>query len=555
MRVTGVWSGPRDASLFGVWTLPDGDVARGAVVLCPPLGKEAVHAYRTMALAAQLLAERGVAVLRFDYRGTGDSTGAEFSPDAVENWRRDVVAAVEHARRVVPGGVALGGLRAGALCAALAAAECEPLLGLALWDPVVSGRAYLREQTVLYKMKVGADDDADGGVSLVGGVLHPGAADALKRVSIARATPVGREVPVLVAARSERADDAALGALVERGADQLTVTGLEKVFDVATFEIELPGPSTTAVADWLAARFGSERHAVSLPDRPSAIVSHDAAGADLTERVTRLGPNALFAVVTDPVGGAGVDAPLAVMLPSSTEHRVGTGRIWVDLARRLAAEGIRAVRFDRRGTGDSGAVVAGERTPAFSATAHEDLDDVLASFGAPSSATALIGHCSGAWLAGEAAAEGLAGSVVLLGASRFTVGRQITDYSPVDDPDRAEMAIRTRAGRTRAAVKPWIPSPAWRWLGRRDLVHAPELVLSRLRAAGVATTLVLAPVDHHHFLANRGGRVVEKLANRGWTVELHAGERGDHALVHRGLRTTSIDRTVTAVVRHLAVTG
>ncbi len=48
-------------------------------MLCQPLGIESICVYYSY----RLLAERGLAVLRFDYDGTGDSTGQETDPDRV----------------------------------------------------------------------------------------------------------------------------------------------------------------------------------------------------------------------------------------------------------------------------------------------------------------------------------------------------------------------------------------------------------------------------------------------------------------------------------------
>ncbi len=58
------WFGPEDAPLFGVVDLPADGRCRGAVVLCPPIGKEQVDAYRGMVYLAQQLRSRstGVAV-------------------------------------------------------------------------------------------------------------------------------------------------------------------------------------------------------------------------------------------------------------------------------------------------------------------------------------------------------------------------------------------------------------------------------------------------------------------------------------------------------------
>jgi len=567
MRVQETWFGPEDASLLGFWHIPDDDVARGAVVLCPPLGKETVHSYRTMVLAAQQLCAQGVAVLRFDYRGCGDSTGSQLAPDAVACWLQDVSAAVEYARSIDAGEVALLGLRAGALLAATVAEECGPLTALALWDPVVTGRAYVREQQVLYRMKVGTGDEDQTGtgvaadadvVSLLGSVMHPDAVSALKALSLKDLASKATTVPMLLAARPERAADPVLTALSSRtGATRLVVTGHEQVFDVATFEASLPAPSTSAVAAWLADRFPAGLRVVQVPVRPTTVVGAEETGRPVVERLVRLGPGRLFGVLTelgDGLDDLGRPAPLAVALPSSTEYRVGTGRIWVELARRLADGGVSCVRFDRRGTGDSGVVHATERTAAYSAAAHEDLDAVVAALGRSPERTALVGHCSGAWLAGEAASEGLARSAVLLGATRFTVGRQVQDWTPVDDPDRASVALTTRAGRAKAAIKHLVPGPIWRWLGCRGMAHVPELVLRRLSAADVATTLILAPVDHRHFVANRGKRAVERLRRGGWLVAVHSGQEGDHSLVHRGMRATSIEYAVSAVLRDLLPT-
>ncbi len=134
---------------------PDGDVVyhvrhrcvgdcRGAVVLAGPIGLERTHAYSTGVRWARHLARNGFDVLRFDYRGLGESTGrlADFD---LHSWVDDIGAAASElasARPDVP--LTVHGIRGGAL---LAARAFDDRIGdrLLLWEPPQSGRAMFTE--------------------------------------------------------------------------------------------------------------------------------------------------------------------------------------------------------------------------------------------------------------------------------------------------------------------------------------------------------------------------------------------------------------------------
>src|ERR1700753_3966737 len=92
------WFGDAASPLFGVVHVPAGSVARAGIVICPPVGKEHVDTYRGLKLLAQRLCERGFAVLRFDYRGTGDSAMPQCSDSAIDDYRDSIQAAVGYLR-------------------------------------------------------------------------------------------------------------------------------------------------------------------------------------------------------------------------------------------------------------------------------------------------------------------------------------------------------------------------------------------------------------------------------------------------------------------------
>ncbi len=138
--------GPRSARLYGCYHEPAAWPAREVgLVVCYPVGQEYLRSHRACLHLASAAARAGFPALRFDYFGTGDSAG---DPDALElaRWTSDVALAVEELRaRSGVGPVVLAGLRLGASLALRAAPQVEELAGLVLWEPVVSGSAWLDE--------------------------------------------------------------------------------------------------------------------------------------------------------------------------------------------------------------------------------------------------------------------------------------------------------------------------------------------------------------------------------------------------------------------------
>ncbi len=122
------------------------------VVVCAPMGHEALQFHRALGQLAQRLSEVGFPTLRFDYYGCGDSAGA-CEEGALQRWSADVGLAIDQLRTLEPEieSVGLVGLRVGGTLALLAGAERSDVDALVLWDAVTNGGGYLAELTALQR--------------------------------------------------------------------------------------------------------------------------------------------------------------------------------------------------------------------------------------------------------------------------------------------------------------------------------------------------------------------------------------------------------------------
>jgi pimeloyl-ACP methyl ester carboxylesterase len=137
--------GDTGAALYGVHHPPKSSTPRSSgVVLCYPFAQEYMRAHRAFRQLSLLLSARGFHTLRFDYTGTGDSSG-EPQDISLDAWGRDLDVAVEELMDTAAvDSVWIVGLRLGG-AVALRAAENANVRGVVLWDPVIDGNTLLVE--------------------------------------------------------------------------------------------------------------------------------------------------------------------------------------------------------------------------------------------------------------------------------------------------------------------------------------------------------------------------------------------------------------------------
>lgn len=133
--------------LFAVYH-PASDVfSRRAILFCAPVFSEYFRTYRYLRKVAESWSQQGFHAMRFDYFGTGDSSGT-WADTGPERWMSDISVAARELRDVSGCDTfKVFGTRLGATLALHAASSGE--LGqkadLVLFDAIASGRNYLHQ--------------------------------------------------------------------------------------------------------------------------------------------------------------------------------------------------------------------------------------------------------------------------------------------------------------------------------------------------------------------------------------------------------------------------
>jgi hypothetical protein len=410
--------------VFGVFH--EVEDAETAVLFLPPFGYDDVCAYRGLRMWALALSAQGVASLRIDPPGAGDSGGGPRDPGRARSWPEAVVAAAAWlraetgARRIVALGLGLGGLVAGQ--AVVQGADVDDLV---LWGAPSRGRTLVRELRAFARLGITdansfAWDETmpplpEGALESGGFLLSPETVAWLQELDLAAAQwPDAQRRHVLLLGREGISVDAKLQrALTEAGVDVTVADGLGYTELVDEPHRSLAPERTFAiVSEWLAAtggalsEGGAERAAPEVIATPTTTLTVD--GTVVQEAPIAIDApghgGSLFGIVATPAAETTPPAPLtAVFLNVGAERRIGANRMWVEAARRWAAQGVPSARLDLIGIGEGG----GPATPWNGEYALYDdalvaqvaiALDALPGYGLPPRFL-LVGMCSGAYWA------------------------------------------------------------------------------------------------------------------------------------------------------------
>lgn len=558
-----IWFGSKDRPLFGWFHHPVDGSARSAVVMCPPFAREYLQSHYAMRLLAEQLTSRGICALRFDYDGTGDSAGASSDGDRVGAWVDSIHHAMHVVRRTRVSRISLLGMRIGALLAAEAAAEDGQIDRIVLWDPCPSGKSYLRESRVLAAQLLGDEVGADGsGVEAPGFVCDRQTVEDLGSLSLSDLPGVPARRALVLIRPDRTMPSEVLEGLGRDSVDCRKATGQSDLMDKGSPHQVLPHALITEIAEWIAADESGVRSPLRMPPPAgSAVVGCDHLNRPIIERPFPIPPHGLFGMLTDGPAPTVPGAPTALFLSVANEHHVGPNRLWVDLSRRWAAEGIRSLRLDLSGLGDSPVRHPGQAP--FVARALEAFDDVVDAARAASpedpSNVVLVGLCAAGYQAIESAFDLMPRGILAINPVLSFVPPECQAGSPVDSRRRVALPRNAlvEAFHDDGLLSPLrrrVPDLGW-WLRLSTVgTRRPGSWLARLARDGV-NVLIVAGEREWRPIRLGSTRLTRERWMRSGRLRFAFIPDLEHGLLISRQRTQVFDLVTDHVIEHFSSIG
>jgi pimeloyl-ACP methyl ester carboxylesterase len=416
--------GPPARPLFGFFHAPQGSVTRATgIVLCNPLGYEAMCTHLAYRQLAERLAAKGFPALRFDYEGTGDSSGHPHEPGRVSAWLASIDYAIEELRsRAGVSSFCLFGVRFGATLAAVAASKRTDVEDVILWAPATKGRVYVRELRAfrMLKEKEAPKPRLDGDEEVAGYLFDKATVTDMSALDLlAGSDHVAKRALVIAREGVVGGEDKLTAHLAKTGAEVTTLveSGYAKMMRDPQ-ETVVPFETLDTIINWLPDR--TEDRAAPPSRRPDTTwTTATPAGNLVREQAIEFGDGQrLFGILSEPTERPVIaGSPAVLFLNVGANHRVGPNRMYVAMARDLAALGYRCLRFDVGGLGDSRPAPNAPGARLYSKDSVADVRAAMDLLGRmrDTQRFVVVGLCSGAYLAFHTTIEDtrVAGQVLL----------------------------------------------------------------------------------------------------------------------------------------------
>ena len=410
------WIDAPGGPLFSWYHAPAGPPRKRAILLCEPLGHDRMNLHLTYRHLALHLSRAGYPTLRFDYAGTGDSSGSSRDPDWAANWETGLEAACDTLLdRSQTSHLVLFGARIGATLAARFAYARSEVDALILWGAYLKGRAFLRNESVLHRI-IGANPasrqprHADPKEREFIGFLYSASARAeLESIDLLSKKDRPCRHARIFGWDGESSEDQLASHLLERGTQVEFSRFEDSVSEASLTEQHVPEALLRETVAWLDGLppLDTATTRVEGSDgrrlRSSVFRSATTRRAVEEEAVFFGGDGGIFGILSQAChpDQTAPKKPALILVSGGNNPRAGINRNYTEWARDAALRGTTTLRFDIRGLGDSPPLLAHDLNQLYRDETVKDLRaaiDFLESRG-ENSGIILCGLCAGAFQA------------------------------------------------------------------------------------------------------------------------------------------------------------
>jgi hypothetical protein len=342
-----------------------------------------------------------------------------------------------------------------------------------------------------------ASHDATNAIATSEFVLNEQASGAIQSLNLLEALPKELAPHVLVITR----DDRPVSTRMKRHFDDDSVEWAETSEQSNVLEVELPSSVLPMVAisqirKWIGASLALSAPLRVVDAATTVTIGRGEGPKSVRETVFTVAPVGLFAIVCEPAEGA--HGPWIVMVPGMNEDHVGPARNWVNLSRRWASYGMRCVRFDFEGLGESEWLLAeSDREQVVKAQLESIRSVVMAVTADDPSNTVFVGLCTGAQKSLETA-------VSLASRGVCTINPQVGKSIQRATGRMVASTVGMFAG-VMARMKKYVERHSWMgeivWLAARVFLPSAYSLKVRKNLAenGTEMLMIVSPDDFNPF--------------------------------------------------------
>jgi len=392
------------------------------IIICPPLAVEYMNSYCSLRYVADYFALVGIPALRFDYHGTGDSSGIEEDGNRLDDWLWSIQQAKKQLEKLTScTKFGLFGFRMGATLAALTS-QSSPIDFLILWATLNSGRKYIREIKLL--QRTGAVQTHVNGESLLeaGGMGYwAQTVNDISKINLTKITPQAKRI--LIIPRDEQITDTELLDAWKQSklnVEQKNHIGSTLML-VDAHQTVVPHQTINNIVQWVQQGLDEENRQSQLQSITHKTAMHAEIkhingcnnntkneNSNVRETIFHYGSNnKYFAILSETEKSKKSSLPTIIITNSGANHRVGPSRLYVLFARELSLMGFRCLRIDVPGIGDSILSNQEFENIEYITSSSDKILDVIKKLGGDSGngEFILMGLCSGAYFSFHAALD------------------------------------------------------------------------------------------------------------------------------------------------------